>query len=104
MSRRIDFVRVNRAALAVLPSLLARWLPGGRTEGAEYVVLNPRRVDHRPGSFRVNTRTGRWADFAIDGARGGDIVSLAAYLGCIRQAQAAERLAAMLRIEARLER
>jgi hypothetical protein len=31
-------------------------------------------------------------------------VSLAAYLGCIRQAQAAERLAAMLRIEARLER
>jgi hypothetical protein len=104
MSGRIDFARVNREALAVLPSLLARWLPGGRYEGAEYVVLNPRRIDHRPGSFRVNTRTGRWADFAIDGARGGDVVSLAAYLGCIGQVQAAERLAAMLGIETRRER
>jgi hypothetical protein len=104
MSGRIDFDRVNRAALAALPVLLARWLPGGRTEGAEYVVLNPRRVDHRPGSFRINTRTGRWADFAIRGARGGDVVSLAAYLGDIRQMQAAERLAAMLGIEARRER
>jgi hypothetical protein len=62
----IDFGRVNRAALAVVPSLLARWLPGGHTQGAEYVVVNPRRADHRPGSFRINTRTGRWADFAIE--------------------------------------
>jgi hypothetical protein len=104
VSGRIDFNRVNRAALAALPALLARWLPGGRTEGAEYVVLNPRRIDHRPGSFRINTRTGRWADFAIGGACGGDVVSLAAYLGDIRQVQAAERLAAMLGIEARRER
>src|SRR5271169_2424653 len=79
MSGRIDFARVNRIALAVLPSLLARWLPDGRYEGAEYVVLNPRRVDHRLGSFRVNIRTGRWADFAVEGARGGDVVSLFAY-------------------------
>jgi hypothetical protein len=104
MSGRIDFARVNRCALAVLPSLLARWLPGGCTEGAEYVVLNPRRADHRPGSFRINTRTGRWADFAIDRARGGDVVSLAAYLGGIGQVEAAERLAAMLGIEARHDR
>jgi hypothetical protein len=97
----VDFDRVNRAALAVLPSLLARWLPGGRTKGAEYVVRNPRRVDFRPGSFRVNIRTGRWADFAIDRARGGDVVSLAAYLGCIGQVQAAERLADMLGVEMR---
>jgi hypothetical protein len=104
MTGRIDFARVNRTALAVLPSLLARWLPGGRYEGAEYVVLNPRRVDHRLGSFRVNTRTGRWADFAVEGARGRDVVSLAAYLGCIGQVQAAERLVAMLSHEAQLER
>ena len=101
MDGRIDFGRVNRAALATLPTLLARWLPGGRTEGAEYVVLNPLRVDRRPGSFRVNTRTGRWADFALEGARGGDVVSLAAYLGGIGQVEAAERLAEMLGIEAR---
>jgi hypothetical protein len=101
MIGRIDFDRVNRVALAVLPTLLARWLPGGRTEGAEYVACNPRRADRRPGSFSVNTHTGRWADFAIDGARGGDVVSLAAYLVTIRQVEAAERLAVMLGIEAR---
>jgi hypothetical protein len=99
--RPIDFDRVNRAALAVLPGLLRRWLPGGRTEGAEYVALNPRRVDHHPGSFRVNTRTGRWADFAVEGVSGGDVVSLAAYLGSIGQVDAADRLGAMLGVEVR---
>jgi hypothetical protein len=98
---RVDFDQVNRAALAVLPSLLARWLRGGRIEGNEYVALNPRRVDNHLGSFRVNMRTGRWADFAIAGARGGDVVSLVAYLGRIGQAEAARRLAAMLGIETR---
>ena len=98
---RINFDRVNAAALAVLPSLLARWLPGGRYHGAEYVVLNPRRADHQPGSFRINANTGRWADFAVEGARGGDVSSLVAYLLGIRQGQAAERLAIMLGIEVR---
>jgi hypothetical protein len=103
MSRpdRIDFAAINRAAMMVLPTLLARWLPGGRTEGAEFVALNPRRADRHLGSFRVNTRTGRWCDFAVQGARGGDVVSLVAYLGGIGQAEAARRLAAMLGIEVR---
>jgi hypothetical protein len=100
-ARRVDFARINRAALARLPNLLARWLPGGRIEGAEYVALNPRRADHRPGSFKVNLTTGQWADFAVDGARGRDVVSLAAYLASIGQVEAAERLAAMLGIGAR---
>jgi hypothetical protein len=99
--RQIDFGRVNHAALCVLPRLLQRWLPGGRIEGAEYVALNPCRADHRPGSFRINTRTGRWADFAVADARGGDVVSLAAYLAGISQIEAAERLAEMFGIEVR---
>ncbi|RJF81875.1 hypothetical protein D3877_17410 [Azospirillum cavernae] len=92
---RLDFDRINRAALAVLPALLARWLPGGKREGHEYVVVNPRRADRRPGSFRINTDTGRWADFATDDT-GGDVVSLAAYLGGITQVEAARRLCDML--------
>jgi hypothetical protein len=79
---------------------MQRWLPGGRIEGAEYVVRNPRRVDHRAGSFRINTRTGRWADFAT-GDKGGDPISLAAFLAGCGQFEAARRLAAMLGIEAR---
>jgi hypothetical protein len=98
--RSIDFAQVNQAALAVLPALLARWLPGGRAEGAEYVVRNPRRVDHRPGSFRINARTGRWADFAT-GDKGGDPISLAAYLAHLTQLEAAHKLADMLSVEMR---
>jgi hypothetical protein len=93
---RVDYPAFNRAALAVLPILLARWLPGGKFEGKEYVAINPKRIDHRPGSFRVNVQTGKWADFAIDGARGHDPVSLAAYLAGISQIDAAHLLATML--------
>jgi hypothetical protein len=86
--RRIDFAQVNRATLAELPRLLQRWLPGGRIEGTEYVVRNPKRDDRRQGSFKVNLDTGQWADFALEGARGRDLVSLAAYLGGIGQVEA----------------
>lgn len=100
--RRINFDRINRAALAVLPGLLQRWLPGGKFTGSEYVAVNPRRVDRTPGSFSINIRTGRWADFAVgDRASGGDVVSLAAYLGNLTQVQAAEKIATMLGMEPR---
>ena len=42
-------------------------------------------------------RTGRWADFAT-GDRGGDVVSLAAYLSHLKQTEAGEKLAGMLGI------
>ncbi len=95
MTGRIDFAAVNRAALAALPVLLPRWLPDGRIQGGEYVALNPRRADRKRGSFKVNMASGRWADFACD-AKGGDIVSLAAYLAGTGQAEAARELSGML--------
>ena len=93
-----NFAAINRAALASLPAILQRWLPGGTMHGAEYTARNPRRADRRAGSFRVNVRTGKWADFAT-GDRGGDPISLAAYLHGIRQVEAARQLAGMLGIE-----
>ncbi len=95
---RLDFPAINRAALASLPALLRRWLPDGRQVGREYVARNPRRADKRAGSFKVNTRTGRWADFAT-GDAGGDVISLAAYLSGTGQGDAAKNLAAMLGVE-----
>jgi hypothetical protein len=90
---RVDFAVVRAAALAHLPELLARWLPDGELSGREYTARNPRRVDRRAGSMRVNVDTGRWADFAVDGARGGDPIALAAYLAGCSQLEAARRLA-----------
>ncbi len=95
MTTRIDFGAINAAALAALPALLQRWLPDGRVQGREYVARNPTRHDRKAGSFRINTQTGKWADFAT-GDRGGDVVSLAAYLSGSGQADAARELAAML--------
>jgi hypothetical protein len=97
--RRPDFDRINRAALGQLDGILRRWLPDGRIEGLEYVARNPKRYDRRLGSFKINRRTGRWADFAT-GARGGDPISLAAYLHGLSQFEAARRLAHMLGIAA----
>jgi hypothetical protein len=91
----IDFAAINAAALAALPSLLRRWLPGGVVEGNEYSARNPRRNDRRPGSFKANMRNGRWCDFAT-GDKGGDVVSLAAYLSGTNQVEAARALGEML--------
>lgn len=91
----LDFARINSAALSVLPSLLSRWLPDGRRAGHEWVARNPRRSDRKAGSFSVNMTTGKWADFA-SGDRGGDVVSLAAFLAGTSQADAARSLADML--------
>ena len=40
-AHKIDFKEINEAALIALPTLLARWLPGGKRIGKEYVALNP---------------------------------------------------------------
>lgn len=93
----LDFAKINAVALPALPALCARWIPSGKCIGREYVALNPTRADRRAGSFKVNLRTGRWADFAT-GDKGGDPVSLAAYLFGLRQYDAARRLADALGI------
>jgi hypothetical protein len=98
MSDSIDFAAINRAALTAFPAVLKRVLPGGKRVGAEIVALNPRRADRRLGSFKVNRYNGRWADFAT-GDRGGDPVSLVAYLAGVSQGEAARLLAQMLGIE-----
>jgi excisionase family DNA binding protein len=84
----VNFERVNQAALAVLPSLLERWLPGGRIEGHEYVALNPKRADRYHGSFRISPQTGQWADVAVQGASGGDMISR---LAAINRSEACRR-------------
>lgn len=95
---QIDFAAVDTAAKSVLPVLLQRWLPDGRREANEWVACNPRRDDRTPGSFKINLRTGCWADFAT-GDKGGDVISLAAYLFNLSQVEAAQCIASMLGLD-----
>jgi hypothetical protein len=94
----IDFDAINRAALAVLPAVLDRLLPRGKAVGPELQVLNPRRNDRNPGSFKINRYNCKWADFAT-GDKGGDPISLVAYLEGVSQVEAARLLARMLGLE-----
>jgi hypothetical protein len=95
---RIAFRGIADSAISYADVLVPRWLPDGRREGAEWVALNPRRIDHRKGSFKINMATGRWSDFAI-GVGGGDLISLAAYLFRLKQAEAAVKVAETLGID-----
>ena len=98
MSNALDFDAINQAALAAFPAVLNRLLPGGKLNGRELVALNPRRADRKLGSFKINRYNGRWCDFAT-GEKGGDPVSLVAYLADVSQGEAARLLAQMLGLE-----
>jgi len=98
MTARIDFDRVKDAALGHAETIVRELLPGGRREGSEWAARNPRRADRRPGSFKVNLTTGRWGDFAT-GDRGGDLISLAAFVSGCDQRKAAIELADALGID-----
>ena len=89
------FTRVHEQALPFLPAILHRVLPQGKTNGHEYVALNPRRADSAFGSFKINLRTGKWADFAVN-ASGGDVTSLVAYVLGLSQSEAAKAVLRMI--------
>ena len=89
----IDFAAIKHAALQRALPLLRAWLPYG--QGDEYVACNPTRADNNPGSFKVNLKTGAWSDFATND-KGGDLISLFAYLRNMSQGNAARELGARL--------
>lgn len=95
----IEFAAIAEVSRFHLRSLLSDWLPDGRIIGREWVALNPTRADRSPGSFRINLDTGLWADFAT-GDKGGDAISLFAYLNGLQQARAALMLAQKLGVRA----
>jgi hypothetical protein len=99
MYHPIDFDRINSEALSSLVAVCRRLLPDGRCEGHEYLALNPRRGDRHLGSFKINLRTGVWADFAV-GDRGRDPISLVAYIEDCKQGEAALKLARFLGLDA----
>ena len=74
--------------------------PDGSAAAWEWVARNPVRGDRAPGSFGVSLSTGRWNDFAADDARGGDLVSLLAYLTGCSQLEAARQIDARLGVGA----
>lgn len=94
----LEIPRIANAALRDAETLLADWLPDGLRKGKEYWPTNPVRGDRKPGSFSINLQTGKWNDFA-SGDKGGDLVSLLAYLRGCSQMEAARILSAQLGLQ-----
>ncbi|WP_439597968.1 hypothetical protein [Falsiroseomonas sp.] len=93
---RLDFAAINRAALPHLETLCLRWLPGGKQQGKQWRCGD---LSGTPGrSCSVHLTTGKWADFAA-GIYGGDVISLAAAIHNLSQAEAARSIAEMLGLD-----
>lgn len=89
-----EILRANQFIQPGLREAIISLLPGGKIEGNSYIALNPTRADKNLGSFRIDLATCRWIDFASSD-RGGDIVSLCAYIKGLSQYQAAQYLLGM---------
>ncbi|MCA8180222.1 DUF927 domain-containing protein [Burkholderia vietnamiensis] len=65
----------------------------GDYRGKEFEAYNPKRDDASLGSFKINSETGFFADFACDDeCKGGDLIALAAYVWDCGMTAAAKRL------------
>ncbi len=82
-----DFKNIADLAKSSSLSVVSYLCPHGKREGHEWVALNPTRPDTGLGSFKINLRSGKWADFAT-GDRGGDLISLWAYIKDCSQGEA----------------
>lgn len=92
-----DFQRIAAAALGCFDQIMHLLGLSGKRSGPEFLPKNPKRADTKPGSFSINSETGKWADFA-DGVKGGDLISLAAYIRGGSNTDAAVWLAEVLNL------
>lgn len=92
-----DFPKIAAAALGCFDQIMSLLGLSGKRSGPEFLPRNPRRADHKPGSFSINTVSGAWGDFAAD-VKGRDLISLAAYIRGGSNTEAAEWLAEVLNI------
>lgn len=89
MRTKLDFEGLSSILLSRSLEFVARWLPGGKVRGREYICGGLR---GGPGeSLSVNLETGRWAEFAGND-KGGDLISLYAAIEGLKQGEAAKRL------------
>ena len=87
----INFQQIAERAIGFSHIICRSVLPNGKARANEWVALNPTRADRKLGSFRINLKTGKWADFAT-GDKGGDLISLVAYCTNSSQLESAKAI------------
>jgi hypothetical protein len=67
---------VDAQLLPHAEGLLSEWCGAIEVSGAEIIMRNPLRDDQNLGSFKFNTQTAAWADFATDDFKGYGLTAL----------------------------
>lgn len=99
--KKTDIQQVAEAAKSSGLAILERWLPGGKRQGSDYVVLNPHRDDKHLGNLRINIESGLGKDFGEPGSKGfKDFVDVVAFAVQCKPGEAAEALVEFLRLPA----
>lgn len=96
----LDFDAINQQALSRTVNFITQWLPGGDFCGTDYCPLNPTRNDKHKGSFRINTKTAQWHDFAT-GDKGVGLISLYSYIKGTSPSDSAKFLAETMNVKDR---
>lgn len=98
--QKIDFLNVAASALDRIEAVCSHWLPAGKRAGHEWEIGD--RTGAPGKSLKVHlsgSKAGTWADFAASD-KGGDLISLVAYVDNCGQLDAARKLAEFLGITA----
>ena len=97
---RSSFEDVKAASLNSIDMIVGKYLSDAKLadNGKEWTARNPTRHDEKPGSFKINRRTGVWSEFAT-GEKGADMIDLVAYLTGKSNVEAKNELAAMLSVK-----
>ena len=86
----INFAGLADALLGHADTLIARWLPGGKMSGKNYMCGSV--TGGSGNSFGIDPKTGKWGDFA-SGEMGNDLISLYAVHAGLGMGAAAVELA-----------
>lgn len=95
---KLDFKLIASRALDQIEAVCVHWLPNGRRTNAEWEIGD--RHGNPGKSLKVHLtggKAGMWSDFSTDD-KGGDLVSLVAYVDGCSQLEAARKLAEFLGI------
>src|SRR5512139_4342565 len=83
-------------ALVHVENVCSHWLPDGKKSGTEWEIGDRHGTAGKSLKIHLSgTKAGMWADFST-GDKGGDLVSLVAYIDGATQGDAARRLAESL--------
>lgn len=92
----LDFKAIAARALDQIEAVCAHWLPAGKKAGHEWEIGDRHGAPGQSLKIHLSgSKAGIWSDFSTDD-KGGDLVSLVAYVDGCAQADAARKLAEFL--------